>query len=102
MPPFGVELKQALGNGPMTVADLHSLFLRLELGESPSLISPQIATSFKNTRVVEMSNRVTELGKDCGKLVVELDLRSNMDAATIREILEANQVPGVFRVALAE
>jgi uncharacterized membrane protein YhiD involved in acid resistance len=70
--------------------------------ESPALIWPQIAKLFKNTRVVEMSNRVAELGKDSGKLVVELDLRGNMDAATIREVLEANQVPGVYRVALAE
>lgn len=70
--------------------------------EDPSAICPQIARLFKNTRVVEMSNRSPELGKDSGKLVVELDLRGNMDAATIREILKNNQVPGVFRVALAE
>jgi len=37
-----------------------------------------------------------------GKLVVELDLRGNMNASTIHEILEINQVPGVSRVALGE
>src|SRR5262245_11346784 len=65
----------------------------------PPLIWPQIAKLFKNTRVVEMSSQRPELGKDSGKLVVELDLRGNMDAATIREILESNNVPGVSRVA---
>jgi uncharacterized membrane protein YhiD involved in acid resistance len=70
--------------------------------ENPSVVWPLVAKLFKNTRVVEMSNRAAELGKDSGKLVVELDLRGNMDAATIREILETNNVPGVFRVALAE
>ncbi len=49
-----------------------------------------------------MSNRVAELGKDSGKLVLELDLRGNTDAGTIREVLEAHQVLGVYRVALAE
>lgn len=70
--------------------------------ENPTLIWPQIAKLFKNTRVIELSNRVPELGKDSGKLVIEIDLRGNMDAATIREVLEANQVPGVYRVALGE
>ena len=49
-----------------------------------------------------MSRQRAELGKDSGKLVVELDLRGNMDASTIREILESNNVPGVSRVALGE
>jgi uncharacterized membrane protein YhiD involved in acid resistance len=70
--------------------------------EDPPLIWPHIATLFKNTRVVEMSRQRAELGKDSGKLVVELDLRGNMDASTIREILESNNVPGVSRVALGE
>jgi uncharacterized membrane protein YhiD involved in acid resistance len=70
--------------------------------DDPPLIWPQIRQLFKNTRVVEMSRQRAELGKDSGKLVVELDLRGNMDAATIREILETNNVPGVSRVALGE
>jgi len=70
--------------------------------DDPPLICPQVARLFKNTRVVEMSRQRPELGKDSGKLVVELDLRGNMDAATIREILETNNVPGVSRVALGE
>jgi hypothetical protein len=121
LPPFGIELKHALGNGPMTVADLQTLFMHMGLAtllaacvsyrvwrplmpftSPPSPQGAQTQTLVKNTRVVEMSNRVADLGKDSGKLVVELDLRGNMDAATIREVLEANQVPGVYRVALAE
>jgi uncharacterized membrane protein YhiD involved in acid resistance len=70
--------------------------------ENPVAIWPEVARLFKNTRVVELSSRVPELGKDSGKLIVELDLRGNMDASTIREILETNKVPGIFRVALAE
>jgi uncharacterized membrane protein YhiD involved in acid resistance len=70
--------------------------------EDPPTIWPQIAKLFKNTRVVEMSRQRPELGKDSGKLVVELDLRGNMDAATIREILDNNNIPGVSRVALGE
>jgi hypothetical protein len=50
-----------------------------------------------------MSRQRAELGKDSGKLVVEPDLRGNMDASsTIREIFESNNVPGVSRVALGE
>jgi len=61
-----------------------------------------IGKLFRNTRVVELSSQRAELGKDSGKLVVELDLQGNMDAATIREILYTNNVPGVSRVALGE
>lgn len=70
--------------------------------DDPRAIWPDVARLFKNTRVVEMSNQRAELGKDSGKLVVELDLRGNMDASTIRDILEANEIPGVSRVALGE
>lgn len=70
--------------------------------EDPSLVWPRVAQLFPNTRVVELSSTRAELGKDSGKLVVELDLRGNMDASTIREILQTNGVPGISRVALAE
>jgi len=70
--------------------------------DDPSVVWPRVAKLFPNTRVVELSSTKAELGKDSGKLVVELDLRGNMDAATIRQILEADGVPGVSRVALTE
>jgi hypothetical protein len=95
LPPFGVEFKQALITFDVTNKSRSKRTLIAINAESPSAIWPQIARLFKNTRVVEMSSRAAELGKDSGKLVVELDLRGNMDAATIREVLEANQVPGV-------
>lgn len=70
--------------------------------DDPAIVWPRVAQLFPNTRVVELSSTKAELGKDSGKLVVELDLRGNMDASTIRQILETNGVPGVSRVALAE
>jgi len=70
--------------------------------DDPGLVWPRVAALFPNTRVVELSSTKAELGKDSGKLVVELDLRGNMDAATIRQILEVNGVPGISRVALTD
>lgn len=61
-----------------------------------------MAALFPNTRVLDVSSTNINLGKDSGKLVLELDLRGNMDAATIRDILEANGIPGIGRVALVE
>lgn len=70
--------------------------------DDPAAVWPRVAALFPNTRVVECSSTKVELGKDSGKLVVELDLRGNMDAATIRDLLLANGVPGISRVALSE
>lgn len=74
----------------------------MSAGEVESLLWPQIAKLFKNTRVVGMSRQRAELGKSSGKLGVQRDLRGNIDAGTIREILESNNVPGVSRVALGD
>ena len=70
--------------------------------ENPPEIWPLIAGLFRNIRVVELASTRPELGKDSGKLLVELDLRGNMDAAGIRQLLETNNVPGITRVALIE
>jgi uncharacterized membrane protein YhiD involved in acid resistance len=70
--------------------------------DDPGQVWPHVARLFPNTRVIELSSTKAELGKDSGKLVVELDLRGNMDASTIRELLQTNGVPGVSRVALVE
>lgn len=70
--------------------------------EDPRLVCPLVSALFPNTRVLDVSSTNPTLGKDSGKLVVELDLRGNMDAATIRDILEANAVPGISRVALMD
>lgn len=74
----------------------------LIIAEDPPAVWPRIAQLFPNTRVVELSGVGANLGKDTGKLVVEVDLRGNMDASTIRQILQANGVGGVSRVALVE
>jgi uncharacterized membrane protein YhiD involved in acid resistance len=70
--------------------------------DDPPLVWSHVQKLFRNTRVIELSNKQFDLGKDSGKLVVELDLRGNMDAATIRQLLESNHVPGVCRVALMD
>ena len=70
--------------------------------ENPPEVCPTIAAMFPNTRVIEVSAVNPLLGKESGRLVLELDLRGNMDAATIRRMLEEKGVPGITRVALTE
>ena len=70
--------------------------------ENPPEVCPKIAALFPNTRVLEVSAVSAALGKESGKLVLELDLRGNMDAASIRQLLEQNGIPGINRVALTE
>jgi uncharacterized membrane protein YhiD involved in acid resistance len=70
--------------------------------DDPPLVCEHIGPLFRNVRVLEVSRKQLDLGKDSGKLVVEVDLRGNMDAATIRGMLEAHGVPGINRVALVE
>jgi uncharacterized membrane protein YhiD involved in acid resistance len=70
--------------------------------DDPPGVWPKVAALFPNTRVVELSSVKAELGKDSGKLVLELDLRGTMDAASIREMLEKGGVQGISRVALVE
>jgi hypothetical protein len=72
------------------------------VADDPPLVWSHVATLFPGARVMEISKKELELGKDSGKLVVEMDLRGNMDASTIRELLDKKGVPGVSRVALSE
>jgi uncharacterized membrane protein YhiD involved in acid resistance len=69
---------------------------------NPPEVCPAISAMFPNTRVIEVSALDPALGKESGRLVLELDLRGNMDAATIRQMLEQKGVPGITRVALTE
>jgi hypothetical protein len=57
---------------------------------------------FPQARLMEMANNAVELGKDNGKLVIEIELRADQDASTIRGLLEQHGVPGIRRVALAD
>lgn len=60
----------------------------------------QVEAIFPGARIVEAPTNAVELGKDCGKLVVELDLRRDQDASAIVTQLELHGVRGVRRVAL--
>lgn len=70
--------------------------------DDPTGICPTIAALFPNTRVIELGSPKGDAGKDAGKLILELDLRGNMDAASIRQLLDQNGIQGVSRVALQE
>jgi hypothetical protein len=69
--------------------------------DDPPLVRARILEALPGARVVELANNVPALGKDSGKLVVELDLRRDMDADKIRGLLDRHNVPGIQRVALA-
>jgi Domain of unknown function (DUF4956) len=70
--------------------------------EDSQLVQRRVRELFPQARLMEMANNAVELGKDNGKLVLELELRADQDAATLRGILEENGVPGIRRVALAD
>ncbi len=69
--------------------------------EDVASVRQQVQAIFPGVRVVEASTNAPELGKDSGKLVVELDLRPDVDAGTLSELLTGRGVAGVRRVALA-
>jgi len=68
--------------------------------EDPPLVLTRIIELFPTARTVELARNAAELGKDSGKILVELDLDRNADAATITEMLQKHGVPGIRRVAL--
>ena len=69
--------------------------------EDPPLVLARLTELFPNLRTVELARNATELGKDSGKILVELDLDRSADAATITEMLRKHDVPGIRRVARA-
>ncbi len=70
--------------------------------EDPALVQKHLARIFPGGRVLEISNNTPELGKDSGKVVLELDLKTTLDAASLREILTTENVPGIRRVAFLD
>ena len=68
--------------------------------EDAAYVRREIQRIFPGARIVEAGTNAPELGKDSGKLVVELELRGNMDASTISQTLAEQGVQGVRRVAL--
>jgi hypothetical protein len=69
--------------------------------ENAALVQQRMREVFPNARLMELSNNAPELGKDSGKLMLEIELRADQDASTLRGILEQHGVPGIRRVALA-
>lgn len=69
--------------------------------EDPALVMKRVLELFPGARVVELSNNAAELGKESGRVVIELGLRGDQDAGSFRGHLEKNAVPGIRRVAFA-
>jgi uncharacterized membrane protein YhiD involved in acid resistance len=68
--------------------------------EDATYVRGEVQRIFPGVRIVEAASNAPELGKDSGKLVVELCLRQNMDAGVISQTLAREGVHGVRRVAL--
>jgi hypothetical protein len=68
--------------------------------EDAIYVRQRVQQIFPEARIIETASNASELGKDCGKLVVEIDLKRDMDASSVSERLAQNQVQGVRRVAL--
>jgi uncharacterized membrane protein YhiD involved in acid resistance len=69
--------------------------------EDPAMVMKRVMELFPQCRVVELSSNAAELGKDSGKLVLEISLRGNQDAGSFRAHLEKSAVAGIRRVAFA-
>jgi hypothetical protein len=69
--------------------------------EDPMLVMKRLNELFPQARIVELSNNAVELGKESGRVVIELSLRGDQDAARFRQRLEQSDVPGIRRVAFA-
>ena len=72
------------------------------LTENPVVVSEHLRKLFTNVRVIELGSMGGGSTKDSGRLVVEVDLRGNMDAQALRRLFDENQVPGVSRISLSE
>jgi hypothetical protein len=70
--------------------------------EDTPLLTRRVREVFPEVRMVEVATNAPELGKDSGKLVIELMLRPGEDASTIRQTLEQSGVTGIRRIALSE
>jgi uncharacterized membrane protein YhiD involved in acid resistance len=69
--------------------------------EDPLLVMRRVLELFPHSRIVELSNNAVELGKESGRVVIEINLRGDLDAGTFRGQLEKSEVPGIRRVAFA-
>ena len=69
--------------------------------EDPLTVMKRVLELFPNSRIVELSNNAVELGKESGRVVIEISLRGDQDAGSFRGHLEKSAVPGIRRVAFA-
>jgi hypothetical protein len=69
--------------------------------EDPVQLCSGVARLFPGMRVLEFGKNAVELGKDNGKIVLELALRGDLDAQKLKDFLETSGVLGIRRVALA-
>lgn len=67
--------------------------------EDPAALCAGVLRLFPEMRVLEFGKNQPELGKDSGKVVLELNLRGDMDAAKLQHFLGEQGVPGIRRVA---
>jgi hypothetical protein len=67
-----------------------------------SVVLEHVGAIFPGAKVLDLSSGKPESGKDTQKLVVELDLDVGADAASVRRLLDARNVPGLTRVAIED
>src|SRR4051812_6423399 len=70
--------------------------------DNAASVRAQVQAVFPKARIMELATNAPELGKESGKLVIELELGPDEDAETLRAQLERHGVPGLRRVALEE
>lgn len=68
--------------------------------EDAAYVRGEVERIYPGVRVIEAASNAPELGKDSGKLVVQLELEPSTDASSISKVLTMNQVRGIRRVAL--
>jgi hypothetical protein len=68
--------------------------------EDAIYVRERVRAIFPEARIIETNSNAPELGKDCGKLVVELNMKHGMDANSVSEHLARENVQGIRRVAL--
>lgn len=69
--------------------------------DDATLLSQRMRELFPGARLIELATNAPELGKDSGKLVVELALRPDEDAASMRRAFDQHGLTGIRRIALA-
>jgi uncharacterized membrane protein YhiD involved in acid resistance len=67
-----------------------------------SLLLDHVRALFPSVKVLDLATGKVDAAKDTQKLVLELDLDVSADAATVRRMLDAKNVPGVVRVAIED